>query len=156
MLVVRCRYPLSPRAVVPRGAPFMWLNYNIDISGSVRPPPATSHVSACLSSFSSPPAHSPSAVLLSFSGPHTSPCPRSSLSPAHSPSLYLYYSPYHLYIPCTITAPPDLYPALTSPCPPDLPPAFPFCPHPLQYPFTTSTIYRGFHPRICCIIYIVV
>lgn len=107
MLFVRCRHPISPHASFPRTCPFQVPNYNIDISGSGRTPPATSPVSARLSSFPLPPAHSPSAVLSSFSVPHTSPCPAHrpvSLSIPHLISIY--YSPNHLYIPLAVPVPP--------------------------------------------------
>lgn len=74
----------------PRVYPFQVSDYNIDISGSVRAPPAVSPVSASLSLFPVPSARSPLATLSSFSEPHTSPCPCSNPSPrAHNP-LYIY------------------------------------------------------------------
>jgi len=75
------------------------------------------------------------------------------VSPAHNP-LYIYiivrpafipHVPSLFRLPLSGT---HLHPANLS----FRPPLRSAC-IPLQYPFTTSTIYRGFHPRICCIYY---
>ena len=100
-------YPISPCALFPRTCPFQVPNYNIDISGSGRTPPATSPVSARLSSFPLPPAHSPSAALSSFSAHHTSPCPAHRPVSLRIPHLIsIYYSPNHLYGLLAAPAPP--------------------------------------------------